>query len=229
MKKQVHKIMPLDIQKEIEIGDAIRFTDGIYAPINLGEGEVYAVVVESCLLAVGKQPIRLIVLSEDEIKEGNWYHNMLLGNHVYRAQKGHTKSKFENPKVEYKVVAAYPQLEELPVLSKEFVIQWCDNLATEIELDMTTDTSNNLKPMTTYNGRQNEVIASFKDVIDDDEAWSKQILKEAKERAYFILNKEKILEAAAKEAFSRINNYDYDKFEIGFKAGVKWREKMRKF
>jgi len=47
----------------------------------------------------------LYILSDNEIKEGDWYYSYLL-NSRYIAPKGFTKSKLTNPKSEYKIIAS---------------------------------------------------------------------------------------------------------------------------
>lgn len=62
----------------------------------------------------------LYITSDEEIKEGDIYFSILISK-VYTAPKGFIKSKINNPKTEYKVIASTDKSLGLPQPSQSFI------------------------------------------------------------------------------------------------------------
>jgi len=73
------------------------------------------------LVANGWQPQELILISNEEIKEGDLV--LYEMNSIEYATIDYIEANSYNGKI----IAAYPQIENLPLFSKEFLQEWCNN------------------------------------------------------------------------------------------------------
>jgi hypothetical protein len=125
---KTHKIICIPIQKKIETEDIImNGSRGYY----LWKKEFKNPIGKAC---------QLLLLSDDEIKKGDYCisnnKNSKIYNYTFKCEEGaFTNSEWlnsEDCKDICKVIASYPQLDNLPTFSKEFIQEWINNTVEEV-------------------------------------------------------------------------------------------------
>jgi len=219
--KKTHKILAIPIQKVIE-------TNEYQSLIYKWKDKYYSCY--DCIFSLEEAiPQQLLLLSDEEIKEDDWAIDFKQNNLIWQHTQGGVVSRTINDRYK-KIIASYPQLDNLPTFSKEFIQEWCKNPIekAEVEYEELYSTSmyaysNELRLKLTLN---NEVICYIPkcDCMEItcnicEPKINKRILEDAKNKV--MMNK--TIELAAKEYFDSlcINQKSYLYPTKGFIAGAK--------
>lgn len=117
---ETHKIQIIPIQRQIQYGDicqSIRYKDK-YQIFGAFENSYQ----DEC------KPFQLLLLSNEEIKDGDWY----LESCLVQSISQYKEENYINRNLYYKIIASYPKLDKLPIFSKEFIEEWCSNPKDEV-------------------------------------------------------------------------------------------------
>jgi hypothetical protein len=182
-------------------------------------------------------PQQLLLLSNEEIKENaNTFKEGINGDWFYNTKFQSIQRIGDITDFDFKIIASYPQLDNLPTFSKEFIQEWCKNPVEEIEVQY--DSHQEYKGSKPFI-KQDLILTSNNEVICTISNLSKvlkeseKIAKKALYRSSFIeshsdqvinqMNADRELEETAEEHFSHFNNSTRSNYWAvrGFVAGVK--------
>lgn len=132
--KKLHKIITIPIQKKtIDIDNLIKLDNNEYRLVDQIMIDFINNEFDGNLQAATQQ--QLLLLSDDEIKENtNTFKEGINGDWFYNTKFQTIQNIGDITDFDFKIIASYPQLDNLPIFSKEFIENWIKNPINEVEI-----------------------------------------------------------------------------------------------
>lgn len=150
------KLIPIKLNKEIKVSDICT------CPRYPNEYKIFGTFENSYINEC--KPYQLIAVSDDEIKEGDFYlsgkHEIYCVNNINAATKEFHK-EFDNKKI----IASYLVINDLPTFQKSFIKKWCENPIDECEVKYLVYNYNQEENWYLDLTEDNKIICSFVDLF----------------------------------------------------------------
>lgn len=110
-------------------GDLVAFTDGFWK-------DKYTIITGDVMIDSIMKPVRLIIVSDDKIKENtNTFNQGLNGDWFWCPKYNEIACNGDITTFDFKIIGSYPHLDRTYKLSKEFIEEWTKNPVEEIEVE----------------------------------------------------------------------------------------------
>ena len=176
-------------------------------------------------------PQQLLILSDEEIKKGDYrldFHENgepssarhvteVLGDEIYVVNGSHnTRDSVK------RIIAIYPEMGNLPTLSKKFIEEWCKNTVDEVEVMYFEDSFSDFSGKSTTKIGEHLAVSVDNEIMCSFIESTKKEVESHSDQAVDIMNLEKEIENEANAQSEKIvNEYISQAYYAGFMDAAK--------